>query len=393
MIFSAALLTTQCSKRDNPVDPEIPHGLIYDLTFSSTAAGGDIMQDPPGREVIVYTPPGYDESDSATTYPVLYLLHGYGGNQNYFRSIFSVGDLLDEMIFNGEVEPMIVVTPNASNGLGGSFYTNSFLPTDSSQSYAGRMQDYITDEVVPLIDSIYNTIPDKAHRGIAGHSMGGYGALKLAMLRSDLFGSAASMSGPIAFWGDYNPADPGSATYLGVQELLPYVFAENGFTPGDTAAYYAIAPGVGKSLTNMMFAMASAFSPHAMSNMDTTYSHLYVSTTGFVGKVDLPFDANGNVPDTVGSPWLFWMAQDVTALYSAGYGAALAGTDIYIDCGAEDDLGLYGMAQVFAYVAQTVVNEVHIYDGFDDIYPPDHSTLIGERLRNVLEFHSASFNQ
>jgi len=380
----------QCSKRKNPADPVIPQGLIWTLTFESRSISGDVMQDPPARDVLVYTPPGYDEYDSTTTYPVLYLLHGYGGDHTYFNALFSLKDLMDELIYKGEIEPMIVVTPNATNALGGSFYTNSYYPTDSTQSFGGLMQNFLTDEVVSLIDSVFHTSADRAHRGIAGHSMGGYGAVKLAMLRNDLFSSASSMSGPLAFWGGY-PAD---TTFLGVLELMPYVFAENGFVPGntheDTVAFYSIAPGPTKRLTNMIFAMAIAFSPHDPNNPDTSYAHLFNTPgTGFVGKVDLPFGVDGQVALPI---WNLWMAQDVTALYSAGYGAVFANTDLYVDAGADDELGMQGQAQVFYIVAGASIDQYQEYSGFDNIYPADHTSFVGERLRDVLKFHNRSFN-
>lgn len=393
LLLSSALTLAlvQCSKRKNPVDAQVPHGLTYQLAFSSQSIQGDIMQDPPARDVFVYTPPGYDENDSSTTYPVLYLLHGYGGTQNYFQALFSLQQLMDEMIYDGEIEPMIVVTPNATNALGGSFYTNSYIPNDSSQSFGGLMQDFITEEVVPIVDSVFRTADDRAHRAIGGHSMGGYGAVKLAMLRNDLFSSASSMSGPLAFWGDYNPGDPGSATFLGILELLPYVFAENQFTPGDTAAFYAIAPDPSKRLTNMMFAMAIAFSPHDPNNPDTTYAHLFSTPgTGFVGRVDLPFGADGQVALPI---WSLWMAHDVTALYSAGFSGVFDSTALYVDAGEDDDIGMQGQAQVFIAVAGASIDEYHIYSGFDNIYHADHTTYIGERLRYVIKFHSDSFGQ
>jgi len=394
LMLIAVVLTAsiQCSKRDNPVDVEIPQGSLWNLTFHSQSIDGDMMLDPPQRGVIVYTPPNYDVDSSTVTYPVVYLLHGFGGTENYFTALFSLQDLMDEMIYNGEIDPMIVVTPNATNALGGSFYTNSFAyvdtlapAPDSSQSFAGLMEDFITDEVVAMTDSLFNTDATREKRGISGHSMGGYGALKLAMLRNDLFGSAASMSGPIAFWGGY----PVDTTYLGLLDLIPYVFAENSFTPGDTAAFYSIAPGVGKRLTNMMFSMASAFSPHHPNDSDTTYAHLF-STIGFVGRVDLPFGADGQVAMPI---WNRWMTHDVTALYGGGYGGVFANTDLYVDCGQEDDLGLYGMAQVFQSVAMDNIDQFEIYSGFDDFYPPDHITLVAERLKGALKFHNASFDQ
>lgn len=379
------MAAVQCSKRENPVDPVYPQGLVYDLTFSSQSILGDIMQDPPAREVLVYTPPSYDGDDPAVTFPVLYLLHGYGGNQNYFSSMFALAAAMDELIYNGEIDPMIVVTPNATNALGGSFYTNSYAPYDSSQSYAGLMQDFITEEVIPLIDSTFHTIADRDHRGVGGHSMGGYGAVKLAMLRNDLFSSVSSMSAPLAFWGGY-PAD---TNFLGLVDFLPFIFAENNFTPGDTAAFYNIAPGQGKILTNMFFAMGSAFSPHHPDDPDTTYAHMFsTQSTGFVGFIDLPFGADGQLAMPI---WNLWMAHDVTALYTAGYGDVFASTDLYIDCGADDDFGLYGQALVFQNVAGDNIDQFEIYSGFESYYPADHYTYVSERLKEVLKFHSGSF--
>lgn len=388
VVFAAL---AQCSKRKNPVDSTIPQGLVFDLAFSSQALSGDIVQDPPARDVAVYTPPGYNQSDTVT-YPVLYLLHGFGGDQNYYTAIYSVGKIIDEMIADGEIQPMIVVTPNADNVLGGGFYTNSYplidsLQYDSTQSFAGLMQDYITDEIVPLIDSLFRTRADRQHRGISGHSMGGYGAVKLAMIRNDLFGSASSMSAPLAFWGA-GPSDP---TFHGFVDFFPFVFAENNFTPGDTAAFYSIAPGTSKRLTNMMFAMASAFTPHDPANLDTTYAHLFSTQgTGFVGRVDLPFGADGQLAMPI---WNHWMAHDVTALYQAVYHSVFDNTDLYVDAGAQDDLYLNAQSQVFAAVAVSNIDFFEIYSGFDDFYHADHTTYIGERLRKVLKFHSDSFSQ
>lgn len=386
LILAVAVISVagmQCSEQVNPVDISQPTGYYYIHDFFSNSIDGDIMQDFPRRNVVVYTPPGYDPADTSTDYPVLYLLHGYGGNEEYFKGLFGVAETMDELIYAGEIDPMIVVTADASNKLGGSFYTNS--PDFGSGSFAGLMQEFITDELLALIDSVYNTIPDRQHRGIAGHSMGGYGAVKLAMLRSDVFGSAASMSGPLTFWGTY----PQDTLFAGLIELLPYVFAENGAAPGDTAAFYSIRPGTGKSLTNMMFAMASAFSPHDPADTDTSYAH-YFAVTGYTGYVDLPFDVNGDLAMPV---WNLWMANDVLALFAGGYGGVFDSTALYIDCGDEDDLGLYAHAQIFYSVAGSMVDQFEIYSGFEGRYSADHTTYVGERLRYVAKFHDGVFSQ
>jgi S-formylglutathione hydrolase FrmB len=456
-----ALILAQCSKRSNPVDTTTQHGRYWTLFFESNAIAGDIMNDYWFRQILVYTPPGYDPGDTTrgvatdsifipqettfvdtggvidtiiappdtqivygdtlqgTYYPVLYLLHGYGGDENYFKGLYDVGGVLDEMIANGQIKPMIVVTPNATNNLGGSFYTNS--PEIGGRSYAGKMQDFVTEEVIGMVDSLYCTIKDRNHRAVAGHSMGGYGAIKLAMLRNDLFGSAASMSGPLAFWGGY----PQDTTFLGLASLMPYVFQENGFNPydaavgvdsvvygdpgspdsvkyfpSDTTMFYQIKPGTGKRLTNMMFALASAFSPHDPANSDTTFAHRF-TTNQFSGRVDLPFGVDGRlaIDSTEAYPipiWIKWMSNDVSALFMAGYGGVFDSTALYVDAGNQDDLYLQYQAQVFDHIA-TAASLPHyqytIYSGFAGFYAADHVTMISERLKDVAKFTNEAFNR
>jgi len=429
-----ALVIIQCSKRDNPVDTQESSGLYWTLFFESDAIKNDVMQDYWFRNILVYTPPGYDPGDTLrpiatdttgitpgdtivygdttggnpadsiiiippeTTfvygdtalgvyYPVLYLLHGYGGTHTYFKGLYDLADLMDELINSGQIDPMIVVTPNATNNLGGSFYTNS-PDFGTGQSYAGRMQDFITEEVIGIIDSVYNTRPDRAHRGIAGHSMGGYGAVKLAMVRNDLFGSAASMSGPLTFWGT-NPQD---TSFGGIAALMGAMFAENGFTPGDTAAFYRITPGSQKRLTSMMFALAAAFSPHDPANSDTSYAHRF-NTGLFVGYLDLPFDVNGQL---VPSVWNLWMANDVASIFAGGGYGVFDSTALYIDAGAQDDLYFHIHAQVFHGLANAMGvtdHEYAVYPGIEDLYPADHTTMIAERVKEVAKFHDRAFNQ
>jgi S-formylglutathione hydrolase FrmB len=432
----AALILAQCSKRSNPVDSTTAHGRYWTLFFESNAIKSDIMNDYWFRQILVYTPPGYNPADTTrgvatdsvfipqettyvdtggvidtiiappdtqivygdtiqgTYYPVLYLLHGYGGDENYFKGLYDVGGVMDEMIASGQIKPMIVVTPNATNNLGGSFYTNS--PEFGGRSYAGKMQDFVTSEVIGMVDSLYNTIKDRNHRAIAGHSMGGYGAIKLAMLRNDLFGSAASMSGPLAFWGGY----PQDTTFLGLASLMPYVYQENGFVPGDTATFYQIKPGTGKRLTNMMFAMASAFSPHDPAISDTSFAHRY-TTNQFSGMVDLPFGLDGQlaVEPSATYPvpiWLKWMGNDVSALFMGGYGGVFDSTALYVDAGNQDDLYLQYQAQVFDHIA-TAASLPHyqysIYSGFAGFYAADHVTMISERLKVMAKFTNDAFNR
>ncbi len=127
---------------------------------------------------VVITPNAYKKSSQP--YPVLYLLHGYAGN--YARWLLVAPQLkskADEM-------QLVIVCPDGGYG---SWYINS--PADSTVRY----ETFTATELVNHIDSSYNTYKDRAHRAITGLSMGGHGALYLAIRHKDIFGAAGSISG------------------------------------------------------------------------------------------------------------------------------------------------------------------------------------------------------
>jgi hypothetical protein len=122
--------------------------------------------------------------------------------------------------------------------------------------------------------------------------------------------------------------------------------------------------------------------------VDTTYSHRF-NTNSFVGYIDLPFDVNGEL---VPSIWNKWMANDITAIFSAAHGV-FDSTALYFDAGASDDLGLNYHAQVFDGVATSfgVSHQFEIYPDMGGQYVADHTFLISDRLRKVAKFHSDAF--
>jgi len=145
----------------------------------------------PARALIVVHPPGYD--DTATRYPVVYLLHAWGagpdswlGREGYEG--LNVSDALRAAIEAKRIGPMILVLPDARTALGGSWYANSVT--------GGAWEDFVATDVVAYVDRTYRTIPERSARGIAGQSMGGYGALRIAMNRPETFGSVLGMSAP-----------------------------------------------------------------------------------------------------------------------------------------------------------------------------------------------------
>ena len=109
--------------------------LIYDKILSS-ALERNKLGDSAEREITIYLPTSYDNSSDETQYPVLYLLHGYSGNNRlwtgqamgvYSDVLIHIDEIADELIKSGQMEEMIIVMPDGSNKLGGSMYVNSEL--------------------------------------------------------------------------------------------------------------------------------------------------------------------------------------------------------------------------------------------------------------------------
>jgi enterochelin esterase-like enzyme len=155
--------------RGTPVAASEPlQGFLIDDRLTSPIIGEEL----PYR---VYLPPDY-AANPDRRYPVLYMLHGAGGNYTEWSDSF-LPERADELIRAGEIQPMIVVMPEGGER---SYFSNL---TDGR-----RWGDYLSYEVVPFIDAMYRTVPTRASRAIGGLSSGGLGALQLALNHPDLFG-------------------------------------------------------------------------------------------------------------------------------------------------------------------------------------------------------------
>ena len=167
-----------------------PAGRLVHDTVHSVALEHNKYGDSPNRPVLVYLPPSY-QSSAAKRYPVVYLLHGFGATEASWTGGydgFDIGRAMDSLVAAGAVSEMIIVMPNARNRLAGSFYTNS--------ETTGNWDDFVSRELVAYVDGKYRTLATPRSRGIAGHSMGGYGTFYLAMLHGgDVYGAAYALSG------------------------------------------------------------------------------------------------------------------------------------------------------------------------------------------------------
>jgi len=170
-----------------------PTGTVHRITVHGRSLEGNLEGESPDRAVTIYLPPGYDAS-TARRYPVVYLLHGYGITDQYWTGVGVPGrvsgiDLpgaMDRAIANRTAHEMIVVMPNAYTSLGGSMYSSSVT--------TGDWESFVADDLVAFVDSHYRTVANRMGRGLAGHSMGGYGTIRIGMKRPDVFSSLYMMS-------------------------------------------------------------------------------------------------------------------------------------------------------------------------------------------------------
>lgn len=164
--------------------PVLAQGALEKIRVPGPSLEGNLSGDDAERDVYVYLPPGYADSDAR--YPVIYFLHGYGvGAQRYTEGVLNLPAAADEAMSSG-AEEVILVLPDAFTRYSGSMYSNS--PT------TGDWESYVAKDLVGYIDQHYRTLPARESRGLSGHSMGGYGTLRIGMKYPEVFGALYAMS-------------------------------------------------------------------------------------------------------------------------------------------------------------------------------------------------------
>jgi enterochelin esterase-like enzyme len=158
--------------------------IVEKIKVHGASLEGNLEGDSPDRDVIVYLPPSYAKNP-ARRYPVLYALHGYSISNEKWTTEIHTPQTIEGAFATGARE-MIVVLANAQTLHNGSMYSNS--PT------TGNWEDFIAHDLVAYIDGHYRTIANRLSRGIAGHSMGGYGTTRIAMRHPDVFSVFYAMS-------------------------------------------------------------------------------------------------------------------------------------------------------------------------------------------------------
>ncbi len=171
---------------------DVPHGRLSKVWYPSPTLGKN-------RRMYVYTPPEYDSDNNK--YPVLYLLHGAGGDEDAWTTLGRAPWILDNLIAAGKAEPMIVVMTNGNGWAAAapgeepfSAITPAGAPRQPGQPGQASFEQSLVDDVIPFIEKNYRTFTDKESRAIAGLSMGGMHTQNITNANPGLFGYIGIMS-------------------------------------------------------------------------------------------------------------------------------------------------------------------------------------------------------
>jgi hypothetical protein len=308
-------------------------GRLDEHVFASELLRGNPLGDPHERPLWVYVPPGYDESERR--YPSVYLIQGLTGQLDMWRNRAAFRknptELMDELFASGDAAPCLLVWVDAWTSLGGSQFIDS--------PGTGRYHTYICEEVVPWIDANYRTLAGAAHRGIAGKSSGGYGAMVNAMLRPDVFGGFATHAGDALFEVCYAP------------DFRVAVRALRDHYEGSFERFwqdFRARPAFSKTTDHVLlndWCMAACYS------------------TDDDGTVHLPYDTRtGQLESEVWERWLAWDPVRMAPRYADALRAQRA---IYIDAGNRDDVYLDLGAEAFRLALEELGITDYAFELFD----------------------------
>jgi S-formylglutathione hydrolase FrmB len=309
-------------------------GRFEERVFESSALRGNALGDPHERPLWVYLPPGYDDKPDRA-YPSVYMIQGLTGqldmwrNRSPFRRNFP--ELADDLFARGEAPPCIVVFVDCWTSLGGS----QFLDSPATGSY----HTYLCDEVVPWVDSEYRTLAAAEHRGIAGKSSGGYGAMVTPMLRPELFGGLATHAGDALFETCYLP------------DVRETVRALRDEYDGSFDRFWED------------FRSRPALSKHSDHALLNTWCMAACYSADPDGTVRMPFDVDtGELDPEIWERWLAWDPVRMVARHADALRSLRA---VYVDAGRKDEFYLDLGAEAFRRALGEIgVTDVH-FDLFD----------------------------
>ena len=296
-------------------------GRFDEVEFESEALKGNALGDPSVRPLWVYLPPGYDDAPDRR-YPAVYQIQGLTGslsmwrNRSAFRKNFP--ELADDLFASGEAPPCILVWVDCWTALGGS----QFLDSPAT----GRYHTYLCEEVVPWVDEHYRTLAERDHRGIAGKSSGGYGAMVTPMLRPDQWGGLATHAGDALFESCYLP------------EFREVARALRDDYEGSYDRFWED------------FRSRPAFSKDSDGYLLNAYCMAACYSADEDGTVRLPFDTETS--ELIPEVWERWLAFDPVRMVPKHAETLRSMKAIYIDAGKRDEFYLDLGAEAFRAALQ-----------------------------------------
>lgn len=291
-------------------------GRLEESWIDSPALRGNPLGDPARRPIWVYLPPGYDREPDRR-YPVVYVLQGFTSqvdmwrNRTAFRRNFP--EMIDELMARGEAPRCLVAFVDCWTSLGGSQYVDS--------PATGRYHTYLCEDVVPWVDARYRTLARREHRGIMGHSSGGYGAMVTPMLRPDLYAGLATLAGDALFEHCY------------LSEFAVVARALRDHYEGSYARFWAD------------FRSRPAYTrPHDEALVDA-YAMAACYSADPDGTVRLPFEIETGrlIPDV----WERWLAWDPVRMVPGHARQIRSLRAIYVEAGKSDEYFLDLGAEAF----------------------------------------------
>jgi enterochelin esterase-like enzyme len=335
----ASALSAQVQTIVPPVVPGAKPVTVEHIKVHGAALEGNLEGDAVDRDVIVFLPPSYAREKSRR-YPVVYALHGYSIGAEQWSHEIHVPQTIEGAFAQGAKE-MIVVLPDSKTVHNGSMYSSSLT--------TGDFEKFIAHDLVAYIDAHYRTIPERTSRGLVGHSMGGYGASRIGMKHSDVFGSLYIMSPCCLSARAGGPANPE------IEKALEAVK-----TPEDSAKLPFFA--------RAQLASAAAWSP------DPKNPPLYL---------DLP------VKDGVPQPEILakWAANAPLAFVDQYIGNLKQYRAISMDVGDQDGLRIDAAKLHDVFDKYGIVNSFEIYSG-------THTSAVADRFQNhVMPFFSKNLHE
>ncbi|MFO1312684.1 MAG: alpha/beta hydrolase-fold protein [Burkholderiales bacterium] len=343
-----------------------PSGSVVVLEHASRVLADNPLGDPHVRKLAVWLPPGYDEGTvrgsaggRGRRYPVLYDLVGFTGSGpahlNWRPFDENVAERAARLVGERRMGPAIIVFPDCFTSLGGNQYVNS--------SAVGRYADYLTREIIPLVDREFRTLASRDHRGCFGKSSGGYGAIVHGMKYAEFWGAIADHSGDAYFEWCYLPDWPRTLNELARYRRPPLRAGKQvprASRPADgrddgrvkrflEAMWAKEKMSDGEMHTMMELAMAATYDPDPRAPL------------GFRLPVDL--DTGEIIPRR----WERWRENDPIRMVATHARALRSLHGLYVDCGWRDQYHLhYGARILSRELAKRRIP--HVYEEFDDTH-------------------------